>query len=92
MPLELDLNSPRFQKDFFALEKEKLLQVISTLRKLSQMEWQQVYKDKGLNWEYIVARDVYTLRAAQRIRISALREGNIMRLLAIHPDHDSAYE
>jgi hypothetical protein len=42
MPLELDLNSLRFQKDFFALEKEDLLQVMNTLRKLSQMEWQQV--------------------------------------------------
>jgi hypothetical protein len=86
------MNSPRFQKDFFALGKEDLLQVSATLRKLIQMEWSQVYQDKGLNWEYIREREIYTLRASKKIRISALRQGNIMQLLAIHPDHDSAYE
>jgi hypothetical protein len=91
MGLELDMNGPRFQKDFLTLEKTDLLKVANTLRKLSQMEWQQVYQDKGLNWEFIDARKFYTFRASQKMRISALREGNIMRLLAIHPDHDSAY-
>lgn len=92
MPLQLDINSPRFQKDFFSLEKEDLLQVTTTLKKLIQMEWSQVYQDKGLNWEYIREREIYTLRASKKIRISALRQGNIMQLLAIHPDHDSAYQ
>jgi hypothetical protein len=92
MPLELDINSPRFQVDLLTLEKEDLIQVANTLRKLLQMEWSQVYQDKGLNWEYIREREIYTLRASKKIRISALREGNHLRLLAIHPDHDSAYE
>jgi hypothetical protein len=38
MPLQLDINSPRFQKDFFSLEKEDILQVATTLKKLMQME------------------------------------------------------
>jgi hypothetical protein len=92
MPVGLDINSPQFQKDLFALEKTDLLQVIGTLRKVAHMDWPQIYQDKGLRWEYIVSRQIYTLRASQKIHISALREGNILRLLAIHSDHDSAYE
>jgi len=55
------------------------------------MSWDQVYSDRGLKWEYIASRDIYTLRASRKIRISASREGEVMHLLSIHPDHDSAY-
>jgi hypothetical protein len=92
MSVELDMNTPEFQLSLFALEKTELVQVVGTLRKIMQMEWQQVYQDKGLNWEYIDTRKFYTFRASQKIRVSALREGNRLRLLAVHPDHDSAYE
>jgi hypothetical protein len=92
MPVELDMNTLEFQEGLFALEKIELLQVINTLRKLMQMEWQQIYQDKGLHWEYIDSRQVYTFRASQKIRVSAVRKDNHIRLLAIHPDHDSAYE
>ena len=92
MFLELDLNHPTFQKQLVALEKTEVLEVIRTLKKLMQLEWQQLYADQGLKWEYISARDFYTLRASQKIRIAARREGNILRLLSIHPDQDSAYE
>jgi hypothetical protein len=91
MPVELDMNTSEFQESLFALEKTELIQVVNTLRKLMQMEWQQIYQDKGLNWEFIDSRKFYTFRASQKIRVSAVREGNRMRLLAIHPDHDSAY-
>lgn len=92
MPLELDLNHPTFQRQLVALEKLEVLDVIRTLRKLMQLEWSQLYADQGLKWEYIPSRDFFTLRASQRMRIAARREGNILRLLSIHPDHDSAYE
>ncbi len=92
MPIDLDLNNPEFQKNLFTLEKADLQKVAQTLRKLLQMDWQQIYSDKGLNWKYIRTKEIYTLRASRKIRIAALREGNIMRLLSIHVDHDSAYD
>ncbi len=92
MPIQLDLNNPIFQAQFVALEKDEVLRVISTFRKLLQMEWNQIYADQGLKWEYIASKDVYSLRASQRIRISATRRGELLVVLAIHPDHDSAYE
>jgi len=92
MPLELDLNHPTFQRQLVALEKLEVLDVIRTLRKLMQLEWSQLYMDQGIKWECISSQDFYTLRASQKMRIAARREGNILRLLSIHPDHDSAYE
>lgn len=35
---------------------------------------------------------VYSLRLSQRIRAVGLRDGTILRLLSLHPDHDSTYE
>jgi hypothetical protein len=90
--LELDLNLKNFQQDLFSLQKDDLSKVIGTLRKLSQLTWEQLYRDGGLNWEWVASKKVYTLRASQKICITALREGNVLKLLAIFPDHDSAYE
>ena len=62
------------------------------------MEWEQLYRDRGLHWEAILSRKgpsgqrIYSLRVTQRMRAVAYREGEYMRLLSIHADHDSAYQ
>ncbi len=71
---------------------------METLRKLLSMTWEQVYRDNGLKWEKIAGRvapdgssPVYSLRISQSRRAIAYRDGNVMRLLSIPPDHDSTY-
>lgn len=89
--IELDLNDEGFQSDFFELEKPDLAKVMGTFKKLRRMTWEQIYQDHGLYWEWIEDQDYYTLRASQKIRLSARRDGNVMRFLGIFADHDGAY-
>jgi hypothetical protein len=95
--LRLDLNSPVFQQVLFALEKHQQRSVLGTLHKLHVMTWNQLYRDPGLKWEAIVSRQgpkgqrLYTLRLGTGFRAVAYRDGNWLRLLTLHPDHDSAY-
>ncbi len=49
--VRLDLNNREFQKQLFDLDKSDQRRVMVTLRKLSKMTWEQVYRDPGLNWE-----------------------------------------
>ena len=94
----LDLNNPAFLESWFALEREEGLAVLATLRKIHQMDWQQLYRDRGLRWEAILSRSgpggerIYSLRVTKRVRVVAYRERDFLRLLSIHADHDSAYE
>lgn len=94
----LDLNCPELQRQLFALPKPHQLAVLGTLRKLSRMTWDLVYRDPGLRWEAILSRAgpggrrLYSLRMTRGLRAVALREGDWLRLLSLHPDHDSAYE
>src|SRR5271154_3534843 len=94
----LDLNNPVFQEGWLALERGEALAVLATLRKIHQMEWQQFYRDRGLRWEAILSRQgpggerIYSLRVTRRVRAIAYREKDFLRLLSLHPDHDSAYE
>lgn len=92
--MEFDLNRPKFQADLLRLEKAELLALFKTLRKLKQLSWSQVYRDKGLRWESIksLEEDAYTLRITQKYRAVVKREGDILRFLSLHPDHDSAYK
>jgi len=93
----LDLNSPVFQQALFALPKEEQRGVLGTLKKISQMTWEQVYRDKGLRWEAILSRAgpegrrLYSLRISRACRAVAFRDGEWLRLVSLHPDHDSAY-
>ena len=93
----LDLNNPVFQAGWFALERDEALAVLATLKKIGQMEWEQVYRDRGLRWEAILSRAgpaaqrIYSIRVTRRARAIAYREGDFLRFLSIHPDHDSAY-
>lgn len=90
--VRLDLNAPTFQTDFVRLEPDDLKQTTKTLRKLLELTWDDVYRDSGLKWEEIrSAKGTYTLRISKKCRAIVVREGDFMRFLAIHADHDGAY-
>ena len=97
-PVRLDLNNPEFQQELFSLSKEQQRSVLVTLKKLSEMTWEQVYHDVGVNWEAIYARRgaegqrLYSLRIGKGFRAIGYREGGWLRLVSLHPDHDSAYK
>lgn len=96
--IRLDLNSPEFQDVFFRLEAEDLKHVVTSLRRLRELEWNTLYRHTGFRWEAIEhvkapnGAKVYSLRLSQRIRAVAFRDGDFLRLISLHPDHDSAYE
>jgi hypothetical protein len=96
--VRLDLNNPVFQRNLFDLTKDQQRSVLTTLGKLFQMTWEQVYRDAGLKWEQIVSRPgdrgerLYTLRVGKGFRAIAFREGEWLRFVSLHPDHDSAYD
>ena len=95
--VRLDLNVERFQRDLFKLESEQQLALLGTFRKIATMTWEQVYRDKGLHWEAIESQTgpnkqrLYSLRITIKFRAVAYRDGNFMRCVSLHPDHDSAY-
>lgn len=93
----LDLNNPVFQRQLFGLSKQDQRSVLNTLRKLTRMSWHQVYTDSGLKWETILSKKgpkgkkISSLRIGKGFRGIAFRDRAWMRLLSLHPDHDSAY-
>lgn len=96
--VRLDLNSPELQDVFFRLEVVDLKQVVASLRRLRELDWNTLYRHTGFQWElieHLKAPDgakVYSLRLSQRIRAIGFRDGDFLRLISLHPDHDSAYE
>ena len=96
--VRLDLNSPAFQDVFFHLEQEDLRQVVAALRRLSELDWNSLYRHTGFRWEAIQhlkapnGSTIYSLRLNQRIRGLAFRDGDFLRFVSLHPDHDSAYD
>lgn len=96
--IRLDLNSPEFQDVFFRLEFGDLRQVVASLDRLSQLDWSGLYRHTGFRWEAIEhlkapnGARVYSLRLSQRMRAVAFRGGEFLRLISLHPDHDSTYE
>ena len=95
--LRLDLNNPVFQRTLFALDKTRQAAVLSTLRKLATMTWEQIHHDPGLRWEAIHSvtgphgHRIYSFRIGRSFRALAYRNGDWLRLLSLHPDHGSAY-
>ena len=95
--VRLDLNSPAFQEVFFRLEVAELKQVVGGLRRLADLDWSTVYRHPGLHWEAIDhlkapnGAKVHSLRLSQKVRAVAYRDGDFLRLISLHPDHDSAY-
>lgn len=96
--VKLDLNNPIFQKNWLQLEKSERDRVTNTLSKLTQLTWNQLYKDQGLKWEKISSikppagiNAIYSLRITQSRRATAYRDEDFLRLLTIQQDHDSTY-
>lgn len=95
--VQLDFNSPIFQRDVFGLEKSEQTVLLSTLKKIRALTWPQVQTDAGLKWEALQSRRgpegqrLYSFRISRSFRALAYREGSWLRLLSLHPDHDSAY-
>lgn len=94
--IRLDLNNPEFQQQWFALEKLERVAVLNCLIKLATMEWNALYRDRGLRWEVIqsrVGRDnerLYSFRVTQKMRAVGKRSAEFLELLTLHADHDSA--
>jgi len=92
------LNSPEFQDVFFRLATDDLKQVVASLRRLRELDWNSLYRHTGFRWEAIAhlkapnGSTVYSLRLSQRMRAVGFRDGEFLRLISLHPDHDSAYE
>ena len=67
------------QDDWLSLEREDALAlaVLSTLRTLRQLDWNQLYRDHCLRCEAILARAepggqrIYSLRVTRRVRAAA---------------------
>ena len=96
--VRLDLNNPVFQEQLLALQKPERNAALDTLKKIRQLTWTQVYRDKGLKWEKVVSVKpppgidaIYSLRITQSRRCTAYRDADFMRLLTVAPDHDSTY-
>ena len=95
--VRLDLNSPEFQNVFFSLHLSELKQVVASLQRLQGLGWNALYRHTGFKWEAIrhirtpSGATAYSLRLSDRIRAIAYRDGEFLRIISLHPDHDSAY-
>ena len=96
--IRLDLNNPVFQRLLFNLSKSEQHNALNTLRKLANMTWQQVYSDHSLKWEVVLSQKgpggnrIYSFRIGKGFRGIAYRDGPWLRILSLHPDHNSAYQ
>ena len=96
--VELDLNSPVFQSAWDNLELVAQEKVFAAFEKITQLTWNQVYRDKGLRWEKIHSiptpkgiEALYSFRVSKSIRGIGFREDHYLRVLLIQPDHDATY-
>ena len=93
----LDMNYLEFQEQLFSLEKLEQRALLNTLKKMKQLGWEDLYTDKGIRWELITSKktaggnNLYSFRFSKKYRATAYRDGNYLVLLALFPDHDSAY-
>ena len=96
--MKIDLNFLDFQKDLFKLEKNELYALIKTLRTLSRMDLDQLRRSSGLNLEHLKntktrkGNPIYSIRITRSFRAILSIEGEYLRFISLHPDHDSAYK
>ncbi len=96
--IRLDLNNPVFQQALFSLTKNDQRATLNTLKKMAGMTWRQVYSDRGLKWEAILSRKgpkgarIYTFRLGKGFRAIGYRDNSWLRILSLHPEHNSAYK
>lgn len=95
--VRLDLNSPEFQDVFLRLELPELKQVVASLHRLRALDWNTLYRHTGFKWEAIrhirtpKGVTAYSLRLSEKTRAITYRDGEFLRIISLHPDHDSAY-
>lgn len=83
---------------FFGLESGDLRQVVAGLRRLLGLQWNDLYRHTGFHWEAIEhlrapnGAKICSFRLSQKIRAVGYRDGEFLRLVSLHPDHDSAYK
>jgi hypothetical protein len=83
---------------FFRLELSELKQVVGSLWRLCELDWNTLYRHTGFQWEAVRhirtpnGAAAYSLRLSEKIRGIAFRDGDFLRVISLHPDHDSAYE
>lgn len=94
----LDLNNPTFQEQFFALDTAEIGDVVAALKKLKKIDWPTLHKQKGFHWEDAGHTEaapngstIKSIRITKKVRALAFRDGDFMRFLSLHFDHDSAY-
>ena len=96
--MKIDLNFPDFQKDLFKLEKNDIYTLIKTLHTLFKMDFDQLRRSPGLNLEKIrnmktrKGNPLYSIRITRSFRAVISIEGDYLRFISLHPDHDSAYK
>ena len=94
--MKIDLNFPDFQKDLFKLEKNELYALIKTLRTVSRMDFDQLRRSPGLNLEHMKNMKtrkgnlLYSIRITRSFRAVISIDGDYLRFISLHPDHDSA--
>ena len=90
--IALDLNNLEFQANLLELQKDEAWAVLTTLRLLQAMDWQQFALSKGLRWELIQSRQgpqgqrFYSRRVSRSCRALAWRDGDWLQFLSLHPD------
>jgi hypothetical protein len=95
--IRIDLNQPRFQDDLLNLPVAEVSRLLSCFAKIRKLSWDELYRDRGLRWEAIESssgpngQKLYSLRVSQKMRAVAYRDKEWMRMISLHPDHDSAY-
>lgn len=99
-----DLGFPRLQSELLDLETAEFDQVEETVRRIEKMTWDQIHKTssksqkRGLNWEIIEnqmtrpGKKIASIRISRKFRARVCRDGQHMRFISLHPDHDSAYD
>jgi len=96
--LKIDLNFPDFQEDLFKLEKSEIYALVKSLRALFKMDFDQLRRSSGLNLEKIrnmktrKGNPLYSIRISRSFRAVVSIEGDYLRFISLHPDHDSAYK
>lgn len=93
----LDINYSIFQEELFNLEKSEQRALLNTLKKIKQLKWEELYRDKGIRWELITSKttikgnNLYSFRFSQKYRGVAYRDEDHLRLVGLFVDHDGAY-
>ena len=96
--MKIDLNFPPFQQDLFSLDKTQLTAFVKSVKIINKMDLRQVQQSSGLNLEKIKnlktsnGKTLYSIRMSKSFRAVICIEDDFIRLISLHPDHDSAYK